>query len=496
MEMYNLPQHIDPNKIFIINRSELEGRLDTEYYKTDIRSLENKIRAESKKKLSDFILRISSGATPSVQEEEKFYSDKENGIPFLRVQNLQTNGRISLEDVKYINDETHENYLKRSQVSGGNLLVKITGVGRMAIASVAPDSFVGNTNQHMVVIKTESKNTSEYLANYLNLDVIEKLASRRSTGATRPALDYLALKSIPIIEGIDFSILETAYKQKQQKEKQAQALLASIDDYLLEELGIKMLTENNIDEIVSYQGFELNKHNPLVKNGRLFLTGFREIGGGRFDPFYHLKHFNDSIKVLEKSCANLLKIKDVIDFLESGSRPIGGASNIREGVLSLGGEHVNTNCEIEVKNVRYISFDFHEKIKNTETKKHDILLVKDGATTGKIGIIEDESHVNQNINEHVFLIRVSNFINPHYFAYILHSQIIQNQIKRGITGATVTGLTKDVVNNLKIPIISIVKQNEIALHISEIRTKAKELQTEATKILEAAKEKIEQMILE
>ena len=198
--MYNLSQHIDANKVFIIHRSKVEGRLDAEYYKTDIRQLENEIRAKSKKKLSDYIVRISSGATPSVQEEEKFYSERENGIPFLRVQNLQTNGKISLEDVKYINKETHENYLKRSQVSEGDLLVKITGVGRMAIASVAPDNFEGNTNQHMVVIKTENKNINKYLANYLNLDIVEKLASRRATGATRPALDYSALKSIPIIE--------------------------------------------------------------------------------------------------------------------------------------------------------------------------------------------------------------------------------------------------------------------------------------------------------
>ena len=80
--------------------------------------------------------------------------------------------------------------LKRSQVSEGDLLIKITGVGRMAIASVAPKNFVGNTNQHMVVVKTGNVAISKYLAHYLNLDIIEKIASRHSTGGTRPALDY------------------------------------------------------------------------------------------------------------------------------------------------------------------------------------------------------------------------------------------------------------------------------------------------------------------
>ena len=210
MTLYNLSENIDCNKVFIVQRSEIGERWDPMYYRPEIANLEKKVRAIATKKLRNYIVRISSGATPSVKEEEKFYSDKENGIPFLRVQNLQTNGKISLNEVKYINKETHDNYLRRSQVSGGDLLVKITGVGRMAIASVAPDDFVGNTNQHMVIIKTQNKKTSEYLANYLNLDIVEKLASRRATGGTRPALDYSALKSIPIVEGIDFTLIKEA----------------------------------------------------------------------------------------------------------------------------------------------------------------------------------------------------------------------------------------------------------------------------------------------
>lgn len=104
-----------------------------------------------------------------------------------------------MEDCKYINLDTHNGLLKRSQVSGGNLLVKITGVGRMAVSSVAPYGFEGNINQHIVVIETGNYQTSEFLAAFLNSDIGEKLASKRSTGGTRPALDYRALKSIPII---------------------------------------------------------------------------------------------------------------------------------------------------------------------------------------------------------------------------------------------------------------------------------------------------------
>ena len=69
------------------------------------------------------------------------------------------------------------------------------------------------------------------------------------------------------------------------------------------------------------------------------------------------------------------------------------------------------------------------------------------------------------------------------------------QIKREITGATVTGLTKDVVNTLKIPLPPLEKQNQIAERISRIRQQAKQLQAEAKAELEQAKQVVENMIL-
>ena len=176
--------------------------------------------------------------------------------------------------------DTHNGLLQRSQVAEGDLLVKITGVGRMAIASVAPKGFVGNTNQHMVVIKTGDADISKYLARYLNLDIIERIASRHSTGGTRPALDYPSLKNIPIIEGIDFSIIDEAISIKQQKEQQAEDILNSIDDYLLGELGIK-LPEMDLQKI----------------QDRVFIVRFGEICNGRFDP----KLYSIPVKQLKQS---------------------------------------------------------------------------------------------------------------------------------------------------------------------------------------------------
>jgi restriction endonuclease S subunit len=143
------------------------------------------------------ITNISSGATPLKSNREKYYTDDAgNGIPLLRVQNITAEG-LKLDDVIFINRETHETDLKRSQVFSGDLLITITG--RIASSAVVPESFEGNINQHSVVVRTnKSVVLNEYLAIYFNSFLGQKFALKKTTGGTRPALDYCALKSIKI----------------------------------------------------------------------------------------------------------------------------------------------------------------------------------------------------------------------------------------------------------------------------------------------------------
>jgi hypothetical protein len=181
MSSYTISKNTQPKRVFILQKSELEKRFDPFFYVPELLELEKKVLAKKPKKLKGLCCkRFKRSNAKERLKSELYYADKENGIPFLRVQNLSPTGVLEFDDCKYINQETHNGMLKRSQVSAGDLLVKITGVGRMAIASVAPEGFIGNINQHVCVIKTGSKEISETLAAFLNSDIGEKLASRRS----------------------------------------------------------------------------------------------------------------------------------------------------------------------------------------------------------------------------------------------------------------------------------------------------------------------------
>jgi hypothetical protein len=85
----------------------MQTRHDPFHYLPRFIRLEARVAAKSSTKLRDFIRALSGGATPKAEEQEKYYADQETGIPFVRVQNLSVNGQLLLDDVKYVNHETH-----------------------------------------------------------------------------------------------------------------------------------------------------------------------------------------------------------------------------------------------------------------------------------------------------------------------------------------------------------------------------------------------------
>lgn len=442
--------NINPNKVFTVNYSELEGRLEPEFYRPSLASLEKRIRSLATRKLRDYALYMAGGATPKKTEADKYYSDSELGIPFLRVQNLQTNGELSLDDCVYINKDTHNGLLQRSQVAEGDLLVKITGVGRMAIASVAPKGFVGNTNQHMVVIKTGDAAISKYLARYLNLDIIERIASRHSTGGTRPALDYPSLKNLPIIERIDFSIIDDAIALKKQKEQQAEDILNSVDDYLLGELDIK-LPETKLQTL----------------QDRIFTVNISEIRDGRMD--------SKSVLFLGEHAKSEtyenIQLKQIATIVKGDSITSDKVNKDGQYPVIAGGQTSPYN---------------HDKY----NFKGDVITVSaSGAYSGYVWYHYDPIFAS---DCSVIYSKNGQFLTKYLFEVLKAQQSLIYLLQQG---AGQPHVYPDDLGQLWIPVVSLSKQQEIVAHISEMRAQAKKLQSEGAEILQKAKMEVERMIL-
>lgn len=155
-----------------------------------------------------------------------------------------------------------------------------------------------------------------------------------------------------------------------------------------------------------------------------------------------------------------VKLKNFIEIVENGTRDKGGA--VKKGIPSLGAEHLNSNGTINwsIEKMKYISFELFNKMKTGIMKKDDVLIVKDGATTGKVAYVDDIPYNYSAINEHVFLLRPKKELLPKYLFYYLASKEGKQKVLFYFRGATVGGITKDFLN-IDIPLTSISEQKKI-----------------------------------
>ena len=154
--------------------------------------------------------------------------------------------------------------------------------------------------------------------------------------------------------------------------------------------------------------------------------------------------------------------------LESGSRPKGGVGKLRDGIPSIGGEHLDNFGSFDFSNLKYVSNSFANFMTKGSIEKNDILIVKDGATAGKISYVDNDfPFQNAVINEHIFICRVSKLLSPKYVFWYLWSEEGQKRIKENIAGI-IGGITKSFANEIIIHLPPIREQNQIAIELNII----------------------------
>jgi len=150
----------------------------------------------------------------------------------------------------------------------------------------------------------------------------------------------------------------------------------------------------------------------------------------------------------------LIRLKDTLLALETGKRPRGGAFGVTRGVPSLSAEHMNNDGGFKFETLRYVPREFYSKMPRGHIQKNDILIVKDGATTGKVVFVDEDFPFEEAvINEHVFLCRPNpDIVEPRFLFLWLWGANGQKGIKKSYQGAAIGGINTRFVNNIFIPL--------------------------------------------
>ena len=106
-------------------------------------------------------------------------------------------GYLILDDIAHIDDDIHQKH-KATELSEDDVLLNITGasIGRTAIATKEIEG--GNVNQHVCIIRANSKVSPKFLCNYIQTKKIQNYIRSLQTGGSREGLNFDQIRSFPI----------------------------------------------------------------------------------------------------------------------------------------------------------------------------------------------------------------------------------------------------------------------------------------------------------
>lgn len=128
---------------------------------------------------------ISKGTTP--KGGKTAYVDE--GIDFLRVENINDDGTICHDDMMHVTEETHTGFLKRSILEENDILVSIAGtLGKTAI--VKNDDLPLNTNQAVAFVRLRDNGeiSREYIRYAIDTPVIQNILMSKTKVTAIPNL--------------------------------------------------------------------------------------------------------------------------------------------------------------------------------------------------------------------------------------------------------------------------------------------------------------------
>jgi type I restriction enzyme, S subunit len=183
--------------------------------------------------------KIGSGITP--RGGERVY--KKEGRPFVRSQNVGW-GNLILDDIVFIDEKTHSVF-NSTEIKVDDVLLNITGasIGRSAVADSRVEK--GNVNQHVCIIRTDSKQLiSYYLNNFLLSNIGQRQIDMFQAGGNREGLNFGQIGSIQILCPIDVKEQLAIIQIISDMNSEIQELESKRDKYIMIKNGMmqKLLT--------------------------------------------------------------------------------------------------------------------------------------------------------------------------------------------------------------------------------------------------------------
>lgn len=458
-------------RMFFTRRSQLDGRLDPKY---NLARVESRIQSVFPSESLGKLCRSLTGGTPSTSNSEYW----DGPIPWVSPKDFKT---FYIDDaVEHITQIAVVESSTSIAPENSMLIVFRSGVllHTIPVAVATRDVAI---NQDVKALIFNEKILPAYAAYFFVVFQDKLLPLITKHGATVQSInteqfDKLQLPIPPYATQTRIAtVMDTAYAKKKTKEAEAQALLDSIDDYLLAELGIN-----------------LPKESPNTLKDRMFVRPFSELSGGRFDPLYQSGNIYWFL-----AGSKLIDLKKHARYFKSGfASGKNDQSNSEDDVIQIRPTNMTDNADFVFNRNVYIGREQLEKRGGDVLVNGEVLFNNTNSQemVGKtIWFNLDGQFFASN---HITRIALEETLDGRFLTALFNLYRRKKVFFKLCTNwNNQSGIGLDVLGEILIPDVPVKKQQSIAEQIASMRAQARQLRDEAAAGLEQAKAEVEKMIL-
>lgn len=255
--------------------------------------------------------------------------------------------------------------------------------------------------------------------------------------------------------------LDAAYAAKRAADEKATKLLASIDDMVLNELGIAKLPKPDTS-----------------LSSRMFTVPAREVLNGRLDPIAYQPMRRQFYKNVREGTYETLRLGEVVDVDRRQTDSLDGLTYV--GLENINGED-GSYCPTSDKESISTAVLF---------RKGEILFPKLRPYLNKVWLSDFDGAASTE-----FYPLIPTGVSAEYLIVYLRLTQVAKVMTLLMTGNTLPRVQLEDVLSLPVPIPPRPVQDRIASTASSIRAEARKLKADATAALDAAKRKIEESLI-
>ncbi len=351
----------------------------------------------------------------------------------------------------------------RSHLRKGDILMSIVGaiIGNISIVSTDDEA---TCSCKLAILRPKPGVSTEFLAAYLRSSYgqqqIQKF--RRGTGQTGLILEDFDQLLVPELNGnIVESITEIVNRSKDCFLR-SQQLYTSAENYLLECLGLRDFASN-----------------PDAFNIKSLKESFLETG--RLDSEYYLPKYEDCNRHLASYANGYGLVRELCTIKDANYTP-DNSTKYQYIELSNIGQYGDISGVVE-----QLGKDLPSRARRI-VEKGDLILSSIEGSLGSCALID--KYYDKSLCSTGFYVLQSNYFNPETLLTLFKSYPIQQLMKKGCSGTILSGISKTELENIKLPMIRLEIQDEIAKYVRN----SFKYREEALRLLEDVKDTIEMSI--